>query len=76
MKTKIKIEVEIDMADYDQLKFVLSDIAHYICLGNQTRKTFYRKAEYFYQVDVPVRLGAQILYKKDKIIFIHKSKIK
>ena len=75
MRTKIKIEIDIDLNDFPHLEYVLKDINHYICNGIQSRATHYHTADYNYHVHMPVRKGAKIIYEKDRIVFIHKSKI-
>lgn len=76
MKTKIKIEIDIELNDFPYLEFVLKDINHYLCNGIQARATHYKSADYNYYVHMPVRKGAKINYTEDKIIFTHKSKMK
>jgi len=75
MKTKITIEVNIEMSEYKNIGRALMDIAHYINQGEQYRESHFAKADYIYFIDVPVRKGARVVYSKDKTMFIHKSKM-
>ena len=75
MRTRIKIEVEIDLNDFVYLEYVLKDISHYLQKGVQSRATNFKKADYNYHVHMPVRKGAKIRYEKDRVIFTHKSKM-
>lgn len=75
MKTKITIEVNIEMSEYKNIDKALMDIAHYINQGEQYRESTFAKADYVYYIHVPVRKGARVIYSADKTTFIHKSKI-
>jgi hypothetical protein len=76
MKTRINIEIEVELNDFVYLEYVLKDIAHYLQKGVQARATHFKNADYNYYVHMPVRKGAKIKYEKDRIVFIHKSKMK
>jgi hypothetical protein len=76
MKTRINIEIEVELNDFVYLEYVLKDISHYLQKGVQSRATHFKNADYNYHVHMPVRKGAKIVYEKDRIVFIHKSKMK
>ena len=76
MKTKIKIEIEIELGDFPYLDYVLKDMGHYMKNGVQSRATHFKSADYNYHIHMPVRKGGKINFTEDKIIYTHKSKMK
>jgi elongation factor P hydroxylase len=76
MKTRINIEIEVELNDFVYLEYVLKDISHYLKKGVQSRATHFKNADYNFHVHMPVRKGGKINYTENSIVFTHKSKIK
>lgn len=72
---KIKVEIDIDIAEIKRLDSVFKHIAKVMLKGEEKRTGTHRYARYGYEIETPIRNCIKVEEIEGKVIYTHKSKI-
>jgi hypothetical protein len=72
---KIKIEIDIEMAQIKRLDTVLKHVGMLILRGHEKREGTHRYGRYGYDIETPIKNCYKVDEIENKLIYYHKSKL-